>query len=29
MGERFKVLMLRKGAAFGGELPGRDLRGWL
>jgi SAM-dependent MidA family methyltransferase len=32
MGERFKVLLLRKGAAGarpGGALPGRDLRGWL
>jgi SAM-dependent MidA family methyltransferase len=32
MGERFKVLLLRKGAASGrsdGALPGRDLRGWL
>jgi SAM-dependent MidA family methyltransferase len=31
MGERFKVLLLRKGAATGasGALPGRDLRGWL
>jgi SAM-dependent MidA family methyltransferase len=29
MGERFKVLLLRKGAAGGPALPGRDLRGWL
>jgi SAM-dependent MidA family methyltransferase len=32
MGERFKVLLLRNGAASGqtsGALPGRDLRGWL
>ena len=32
MGERFKVLLLRKAAASGessGALPGRDLRGWL
>ena len=32
MGERFKVLLLRKGAASSqssGALPGRDLRGWL
>jgi len=32
MGERFKVLLLRKGTASGpssGALPGRDLRGWL
>jgi SAM-dependent MidA family methyltransferase len=32
MGERFKVLLLRKGAAgaaLDGALPGRDLRGWL
>ena len=32
MGERFKVLLLRKGAASGrssGALPGRDLRAWL
>ncbi len=32
MGERFKVLLLHKGAASGktsGALPGRDLRGWL
>jgi SAM-dependent MidA family methyltransferase len=32
MGERFKVLLLRKGAASGkpsDALPGRDLRGWL
>jgi len=32
MGERFKVLLLRKGAASGptsAALPGRDLRGWL
>jgi SAM-dependent MidA family methyltransferase len=28
MGERFKVLLLRKGAS-GGALPGRDLRNWL
>jgi SAM-dependent MidA family methyltransferase len=32
MGERFKVLLLRKGSAGGpahGALPGRDLRAWL
>ena len=32
MGERFKVLLLRKGVASAspsGALPGRDLRGWL
>ena len=29
MGERFKVLLLRKGAASSGALPGRDQRGWL
>ena len=29
MGERFKVLLLRKGAPSSGPLPGRDLRGWL
>ena len=29
MGERFKVLLLRKGAASSCALPGRDLRGWL
>jgi SAM-dependent MidA family methyltransferase len=29
MGERFKVLLLRKGAPSSGTLPGRDLRGWL
>ncbi len=29
MGERFKALLLRKGAASSGPLPGRDLRGWL
>jgi SAM-dependent MidA family methyltransferase len=29
MGERFKVLLLRKGSASNGTLPGRDLRGWL
>jgi hypothetical protein len=26
MGERFKVLLLRKGAAAQGPLPGRDFR---
>jgi SAM-dependent MidA family methyltransferase len=29
MGERFKVLLLRKGTASAPPLPGRDLRGWL
>jgi hypothetical protein len=29
MGERFKVLLLRKANAASGVLPGRDLRGWL
>jgi len=29
MGERFKVLLLRKGSRSSGPLPGRDLRGWL
>jgi SAM-dependent MidA family methyltransferase len=29
MGERFKVLLLRKGVASAPALPGRDLRGWL
>jgi SAM-dependent MidA family methyltransferase len=29
MGERFKVLLLRKGMTSSSPLPGRDLRGWL
>jgi SAM-dependent MidA family methyltransferase len=29
MGERFKLMLLRKGSAVEGPLPGRDFRDWL